>query len=174
GRGEPTLLIEPFHAGVCQSRSSPVAGRRGRVLQSSVWMKPSRSSPAMEGRRRSCGERATTRPISCDPRRPWRTGAARHPNPTVQNMVRPFVHWCIAQRRMPRLRLPPTARTSGHAIIQPQRLALVRRVLTEPDIPDVDRVVALLILRYAQPLHRIAQLTVDDVLVDSEDMLLRL
>ncbi|TCO59302.1 hypothetical protein [Actinocrispum wychmicini] len=74
---------------------------------------------------------------------------------------------------MPRLRLPPTARTGGAPIDQ-QRLALIRRVLIDSAVPDVDRVVGLLILLYAQPLNRIARLTVDDVLVDGDDMLLRL
>jgi hypothetical protein len=47
-------------------------------------------------------------------------------------------------------------------------------VLVDPAVPDVDRVVGLLILLYAQPLDRIARLTIDDVLADGEEVLLRL
>lgn len=42
-----------------------------------------------------------------------------------------------------------------------ERLALIQRVLTEDTMPAGDRMLALLILVYAQPLWKIASLAVD-------------
>lgn len=87
---------------------------------------------------------------------------------------RVFLRWCVSQRDLPRLRLPPIVHKTGTRLSQPQRLAFIRRVLTDESIPAADRVLALLILLYAQPLVKIAQLTVDDVLREHDQVLLRL
>ncbi|MFI2765134.1 hypothetical protein ACH5A3_40965 [Streptomyces echinatus] len=55
-----------------------------------------------------------------------------------------------------------------------ERLAALGRLLTDADTPMRLRVAGLIILLYAQPLTRIVQLTVDDVLHDGETTLLRL
>lgn len=47
---------------------------------------------------------------------------------------------------------------------QRQRLDLLRRLLTVEDLPLLDRVAAILMLLYAQPLTRVLRLTLDDVL----------
>ncbi|WP_284740255.1 hypothetical protein [Amycolatopsis sp. RTGN1] len=87
---------------------------------------------------------------------------------------RAFLRWCIAQRELPRLRIPSVVKKTGARLSQPQRLAFIRRVLTDPSIPAADRVLALLILLYAQPLVKVARLTVDDVLREQDQVLLRL
>ena len=47
-------------------------------------------------------------------------------------------------------------------------------MLTDESLPDADRVLALLILLYAQPLIRVARLTTDDVIRNDDQVLLRL
>ncbi|MEU4675161.1 hypothetical protein AB0F91_46305 [Amycolatopsis sp. NPDC023774] len=87
---------------------------------------------------------------------------------------RAFLRWCITHHELPRLRLPAVAKNAGVRLSQRQRLSYIRRVFTDEAIPACDRVLALLILLYAQPLVKIAQLTVDDVLRDHDQVLLRL
>lgn len=81
-----------------------------------------------------------------------------------RGLVRRFLNWCTSQREAPRLELPGQAAGSVSMIGQQQRLTLIRRMLIDDTVPNADRVVALLILLYAQPLGRIARLTIDDVL----------
>jgi hypothetical protein len=92
--------------------------------------------------------------------------------------VRSFLSWAIRRRYTnTALTLPPSALTAAGGtapISQKERLALIRRVHTDQQMELVDRVVALLILLYAQPLSRIVRLTVDDVLNDDSQVYLRL
>lgn len=57
---------------------------------------------------------------------------------------------------------------------QHERLAHIRRVHTDEVLANVDLVLALLILLYAQPLIRIARLTIDDVIRNDDQVLSRL
>jgi hypothetical protein len=93
--------------------------------------------------------------------------------PTYQTTsIRAFLRWAAASREAPRLELPATVDTRrpaplGHA----RRLALLRRLVDANDMTSTDRVVAVLILLYAQPLNRIAGLTLDDITVrDGDDV----
>lgn len=87
---------------------------------------------------------------------------------------REFLQWARQQRELPRLHLPTSQRSAAARLSQRQRLVHVRRVLTDETILDADRVLALLILLYAQPLIRIARLTTDDIVRDDDQVLLRL
>jgi len=70
---------------------------------------------------------------------------------------------------MSRLTLPPTTASAAPTPIGPlQRLELIRRILL------TERVIALLVLLYAQPPPKITRLTVDDTTVDDGQMLIRL
>ncbi|WP_236653718.1 hypothetical protein [Streptacidiphilus melanogenes] len=60
------------------------------------------------------------------------------------------------------------------ALSEDERLAALGRLLTDTDTPMRLRVAGVIVLLYAQPLTRIVQLTVDDVLHDGETTLLRL
>ncbi|MEO3780211.1 hypothetical protein ABGB16_26010 [Micromonospora sp. B11E3] len=91
-----------------------------------------------------------------------------------RTQVRPFLIWCMDQRQIPRAVLPPTGKPARAPLGQQQRLALIRRVLTDEQILDADRVLALLVLLFAQPLNRIACLSIDDVIRDGDQVLLRL
>jgi len=59
-------------------------------------------------------------------------------------------------------------------VSQRQRLATIRTLLTDEDIPLLTRVAAILMLLYAQPLTRILRLTIDDVLHDDGEVHIRL
>lgn len=87
---------------------------------------------------------------------------------------REFLRWARQQRELPRLHLPTTQPSAAAPLSQHERLAHIRRVLTDEAIPDADRVLALLILLYAQPLIRIARLTTDDIIRGDDEVLLRL
>lgn len=57
---------------------------------------------------------------------------------------------------------------------EPERVDLLGRVLTGQDLPLRSRVAAAIVLLYAQPVSRIVRLTIDDVLHDGDQVLLRL
>lgn len=89
--------------------------------------------------------------------------------------LRPMLIWAIRTRRMPRLTLPPTRQESPKPITLHQRLELLRRIHDGTGMDPTERVIAMLILLYAQPLNRITRLTVDDVTTDGHGaMLIRL
>lgn len=87
---------------------------------------------------------------------------------------REFLLWCRRQRELPHLHLPTEQLPAAAPLSQHERLAHIRRVLTDETLPDADRVLALLILLYAQPLIRIARLTTDDIIRNDDQVLLRL
>ena len=93
---------------------------------------------------------------------------------TEQQMLRPFLIWITNRKQTRGLRLPPVPRAAAPALDQQQRLHLIRRIHDDQTIELIDRLVALLILLYAQPMSRIARLTLADVHVDDDLVLLRL
>jgi hypothetical protein len=91
-----------------------------------------------------------------------------------RNRAIPFLRWCITRKEMPRLAITARPVTRTQPISQHERLAVIRR-LAEDDALDLrDRVVALLILLYAQPVTRITRLTTSDVTRDDGTLLIRL
>lgn len=100
----------------------------------------------------------------------WFATASR----AAQQDIRPFPRWAAEHHTMPRL-TPPTSATDKPApISNRQRTDLIRRIHTDPTIAPIDRVIALLILLYAQPLPRIVRLTLADVIHDGNQLLIRL
>jgi hypothetical protein len=75
---------------------------------------------------------------------------------------------------MPKLTLPTLHTRGGERLTQTRRLALLRRVLTNDAPPARSRAAAGLMLLYAQPASRIVRLTIDDVLRDGDQILIRL
>ena len=57
-------------------------------------------------------------------------------------------------------------------ISQQHRIELIRRVHRGDGMDLTDRVIALLMLLYAQPLIRITRLTLDDIITDEHGQLL--
>lgn len=84
----------------------------------------------------------------------------------------PFLRWAMTTKRMPALQLPPHREGPVTLITQQQRVALIRRIYHGDRMELTDRVLALLVLLYAQPLARIRQLTINDVSTDPDGQLL--
>jgi hypothetical protein len=95
--------------------------------------------------------------------------------PSDAILLRHFIRWAAQTRRMPRLRLPPTKQSIPTPITHQQRLELLRRVHAGHGMELRERVAALLVLLYAQPLTKITRLTIDDItLTDQDQTLIRL
>lgn len=89
--------------------------------------------------------------------------------------LRPFLSWAIRAQQMPRLTLPPIREQPPTPISLSQRIDLLRRIHSGEGMDGAERLIAMLILLYAQPLNRITRLTIDDVTRDEQgQMLIRL
>ncbi|MET7389851.1 hypothetical protein ACFYPT_35900 [Streptomyces sp. NPDC005529] len=89
--------------------------------------------------------------------------------------LRGFLNWARLSGRCPRSLSIPTMKVSRRpALSEDQRLAALGQLLTDTDTPMRLRVAGVIVILYAQPLTRIVQLTVDDVLRQGEATLLRL
>jgi integrase len=79
-------------------------------------------------------------------------------------IARQFARWAMAQKLMPRLDFPfgqrggPTPPITDH-----DRLELSRRLLDDDTIPARDRLAGILVAVYAQPIGRVARLSLEDV-----------
>jgi hypothetical protein len=88
---------------------------------------------------------------------------ATDPGPT-----RNFLKWAAASRRMPALDIPDKSRAERPPITQGRRLALIHQFLTDQRIDLRTRVAGCLLLLYAQPVTRLSQLTLDDIITGGE------
>ncbi|MBD0676009.1 hypothetical protein [Streptomyces sp. CBMA156] len=89
--------------------------------------------------------------------------------------LRPFLNWAMQGCRCPRSLSIPAQRISRRpALSEDERLATLGRLLTDTDASMRLRVAGVIVLLYDQPLTRVVQLTVDDVLHNGETTLLRL
>ncbi|MGV9862327.1 hypothetical protein [Rhodococcus koreensis] len=88
--------------------------------------------------------------------------------------LRPFLLWCISGKLTSRFRLPSAVIRPATPLPQHDRIALLGRLLTDDDQPLRSRAAAVIVLLYAQPLTRVVRLTVDDVIQDGDQILLRL
>ena len=95
-----------------------------------------------------------------------------HPQHPMARDMRPFLRWAMTSRRMPKLTLPPYVDTVPVLISQQQRIDMIRRVHRGDGMQLTDRVLALLVLLYAQPLIRVQRLTIDDIVPDDTGQLL--
>jgi hypothetical protein len=89
-------------------------------------------------------------------------------------LQRHFLRWARETQRMPMLQLPLITANTPTPITQQERLEWIRRIYAGEGMDLTERVVALLVLLYAQPLTKVARLTVDDITVVDGQMLLRL
>ena len=86
--------------------------------------------------------------------------------------MRPFLRWAMNGGHMPKLTLPPSVQKEPVLISQKQRIELLRRVHRGDGMDLTDRIIALLVLLYAQPLIRVQRLTIDDITTDQDGQLL--
>jgi hypothetical protein len=89
----------------------------------------------------------------------WHATAAIH----EKQGARSFLTWAMTTRHIPTLQLPQIRFSKGEAITQYRRLALLRRYLTDAQAPLRIRVIACLMLLYAQPLSRVLRLTTREI-----------
>lgn len=91
-----------------------------------------------------------------------------------RTVVRGFLQWC-AETKLTRRFTLHSARTGQAApLTRARRLELLGQLLTNDDAPARSRVAAGLLLLYAQPVSRIARLTLDDLIRDGDHVLIRL
>jgi len=95
--------------------------------------------------------------------------------PYARQSLHAFLTWARNTGHLPRLALPPLrAAHGGTAITAQARLDLLRRALTDDQAPVRTRAAACLLLMFAQPVSRIVRLTIDDIIRDGEQVLIRL
>jgi hypothetical protein len=87
---------------------------------------------------------------------------------TDPDATRTFLKWAIASRAMPRLDVPARRHAERTPISQHRRLALIRQFLTDKRIELRTRVAGCLLLLYAQPVSRLARLTLDDIITGDD------
>lgn len=85
-----------------------------------------------------------------------------------------FLRWATKNRHLPKLLVRTSPRVHRPPISQRHRLSLLRRALTDDSIPQRTRVAAVLLLLYAQPVARLARLSLFDITVTEHSVLLRL
>jgi hypothetical protein len=89
-------------------------------------------------------------------------------------IARSFARFAVAQRLMPKLEFPAGQRGGpSPPVISDDPVELAQRLLHDPELSARDRVASVLIAVFAQPVSRIARLTVDDVTVDGENVAIR-
>jgi hypothetical protein len=91
-----------------------------------------------------------------------------------RNRLRGFLLWSMASTLTPPLRLPAPVITRNASLPQRERMALLGRLLTDHDLPLRPRIAGVIVLLYAQPLSRVARLTIDNIIRDGDQVSLRL
>ena len=94
--------------------------------------------------------------------------------PTTRIHSRSFLRWTISTHRRDPLQLPIDHRGAALAITEAARLDLLSRLLTDDDLPLVDRVAGCLVLLYALPCSRINRLRTTDFQPNDGGLTLRL
>jgi hypothetical protein len=95
-------------------------------------------------------------------------------NEHSRNALRAFLLWCTASYLTQRFRLPTPVIRQAAPLEQRERLNLLGYLLTSGDLPLRPRVAAIIVLLYAQSLSRVVRLTIDDVIHNGDQVLLRL
>ncbi|MEU4560198.1 hypothetical protein AB0F72_17590 [Actinoplanes sp. NPDC023936] len=88
--------------------------------------------------------------------------------------VRAFLQWSAANRLRPRFELPAIQGPGGTPLPERDRTRLLGQLLTDDRSPLRTRVAAVILLLYAQPVSRITRLTIDDIIRDGDQILVRL
>lgn len=94
--------------------------------------------------------------------------------PTTHALAATFLHWAMTTQHCPKLEVPPRGGGSSPVLNHAARLDILTRLL-EPATGRLEhRVAAMLLVLFGQPFHRIAALTVDDVVVENGGIGIRL
>lgn len=92
---------------------------------------------------------------------------------TRKHAVR-FLYWAQDQRLLRNVQVRAPSTGNGPALGPTQRLEHLRRVLLDRAMQPAHRLVAVLVLLFGQSLSKIVRLTLDDVIVNDDRVLLRL
>ncbi|WP_326821458.1 hypothetical protein [Streptosporangium sp. NBC_01756] len=90
-----------------------------------------------------------------------------------RNGLRTFLDWAARNKLARPLELPRTEPRRGTPLAARERLALLGRMLTDESCPLRTRVAATLVLLYAQPVSRLVQLDLDDIITDDGQVAIR-
>ena len=84
--------------------------------------------------------------------------------PTTRSLARGFARWAMAQHHLPRRDFPYRVPRTGPVIGQPERLNWLRESVDDhSDLKPYLRAAVMLLLLFAQPLTRIAEMKLDQV-----------
>ncbi len=83
--------------------------------------------------------------------------------PSSRYDVRHFVEWTSDRKLSTMLKVPPVHTGTGGVLAAETRWAIIAKLLRDPDVEVADRVAGSFVLLYAQPLSRVAVMTVDAV-----------
>jgi hypothetical protein len=100
----------------------------------------------------------------------WHAQHSEH----ARTRVRGFLLWAMTSKLTRHLRLPGPSVHRNAPLPQQERMELLGRLLTAHELPLRSRVAGLIVLLYAQRLSRIVRLSIDDVIRDGDQVLLRL
>jgi integrase len=100
----------------------------------------------------------------------WHAEHTQH----VRNRLRGFLLWSMASKLTRPLRLPAPAIVGNAPLPHRERMTLLGQLLAGHDLPLRSRVAGIIVLLYAQRVSRIVRLTIDDVITDGDQVLLRL
>lgn len=92
--------------------------------------------------------------------------------PTTRSMARTFVRWAIASKNIPKLDFPYRVAQTFPRISQEERLALLRRAISETEIATHDRAAIVLMMLFGQPLTRAVAMTLGQFIDTSGEPLL--
>lgn len=91
-----------------------------------------------------------------------------------RHIARQFARWAMTQKLMPRLEFPAGHRSGPTPpITQHDPSTLARRLLEDAGIPARERVAAILVAFYAQPIVRVARVTIDQITVSETETAIR-
>jgi hypothetical protein len=89
-------------------------------------------------------------------------------------IARQLARWAMTQKLTPRLDFPAGQRSGPTPpITEHDLVTLVRRLLEDPEIPARERVAGILVAVYAQPIVRVARLTIDQITISDTDTTIR-
>ena len=94
--------------------------------------------------------------------------------PSTRVHAVPFLRWAMATRRAPKLQLPRRRFGNARVLDHEERLEILRRLL-DPSTGCIEhRAAAMMLVLLGQPFTRIAALTLSDVVVDGDELSIRL
>ncbi|MDT8913499.1 helix-turn-helix domain-containing protein [Amycolatopsis sp. PS_44_ISF1] len=92
----------------------------------------------------------------------WHADRGEHERNRLRGfLLRGFLLWAMASKLARPLRPPAQTVTRNAPLPEPERIALLGRLLSGHDLPLRSRVAGVIVLLYAQPLSRIVRLTVN-------------